>query len=204
MHVDGGDLDHIDFEDVYAVDDPVASTWKDAPPDLVTRELGVKAWFLRDSNWSPDFPTDAARIADVYVREKKQGINQDVHVDGVIALEPELFRRLLLLTGPIVVDGKTFSADNFFDQLQYDVEQGFYLVDKIPVKQRKEIVAKVGDMLIQTLTTQPASRWPSILDIAADSLTQKDVMIYSQDAELQKLVDARGWSGRALGTDGDL
>jgi hypothetical protein len=203
MHVDGGDLDHIDFEDVYAVDDPVASTWKDAPPDLVTRELGVKAWFLRDSNWSPDFPTDAARIADVYAREKKQGINQDVHVDGVIALEPELFRRLLLLTGPIVVDGKTFSADNFFDQLQYDVEQGFYLVDKIPVKQRKEIVAKVGDMLIQTLTTQPASRWPSILDIAADSLAQKDVMIYSQDTELQKLVDARGWSGRALGTDGD-
>jgi len=203
MHVDGGDLDHIDFEDVYAVDDPVAATWNEAPPFLVTRELGVRAWFLRDSNWSPDFPDDAARALDFYTREVKQGRNQTVQVDGVIALEPELFRRLLVLTGPLVVDGKTFSADNFFDQLQYDVEQGFFLTDKIPVKQRKEIVEKVGDLLIKTLTSQPASKWPSILDIAADALAQKDVMIYSQDRDLQKLIDARGWGGRTLGADGD-
>ncbi|MEI7511846.1 MAG: DUF4012 domain-containing protein [Candidatus Uhrbacteria bacterium] len=203
MSVDGGDLNHIDFQDVYAVDDTVASTWKDEPPMLVARELGVKAWFLRDANWSPDFPEDAARILDMYTRELKQGLNKDVQVDGVIALEPELFRRLLMLTGPLVVDGKTFSANNFFDQLQYDVEQGFYLTDNLPVKQRKEIVAKVGDLLIKTLTSQPASRWPSILDIAAESLGRKDIMLYSRDANLQKLVDARGWGGRTLGSEGD-
>ncbi|HVM90808.1 MAG TPA: DUF4012 domain-containing protein [Verrucomicrobiae bacterium] len=202
MHVDGGDLDHIDFEDVYAVDDPVAATWKDVPPPLVASQLGVKAWFLRDSNWSPDFPTDAQRIADVYVREKKQGINQDVQVDGVIALEPELFRRLLLLTGPLNVSGKSFTADNFFDELQYDVEEGF-LQQGIPVKQRKDIVAAVGDTLIKTLTSQPASRWPSMLDIAAESLTEKDIMLYSQDASLQSLIDGRGWGGRALSAEGD-
>jgi hypothetical protein len=203
MHVDGGDLDHIDFEDVYAVDDPVASTWKEVPPFLVTRELGVKAWFLRDTNWSPDFPDDAARALDFYTREVKLGRNQDAQIDGVIALEPELFRRLLVLTGPLVVDGKTFSADNFFDQLQYDVEQGFFLTDKLPVKQRKEIVAKVGDLLIKTLTSQPASRWPSILDIAAESLGQKNILLYSRDQDLQKLIDVRGWGGRTLGTEGD-
>lgn len=203
MRVDAGDLEHIEFEDVYAVDNPVATTWKEPPPEIMRRELGVPAWFLRDANWSPDFPDSAARIMDFYVREMKLGRNTDVQVDGVIALQPELFRQLLLLTGPVIVDGKTFGADNFFDQLQYDVEQGFFLEDNLPVAQRKEIVAKVGDELIAKLTSQPASKWPSMLDIAAKSLDQKDVLIYSRDRSLQSLVDARGWGGRTLGTMGD-
>lgn len=203
MRVDAGDLEHIEFEDVYAVDNPVNTTWKEVPPEIMRRELGVPAWFLRDANWSPDFPDSAARIMDFYMREMKLGRNIDVQLDGVIALQPELFRQLLLLTGPIIVDGKTFGADNFFDQLQYDVEQGFYLVDNLPVAQRKEIVAKVGDELIAKLTSQPASRWPAMLDIAAKSLDQKDVLIYSNDRNLQSLVDARQWGGRTQGTEGD-
>jgi hypothetical protein len=203
MSVDAGDLAHIEFEDVYAVDNPVINTWKEAPPEIMRRELGIPAWFLRDANWSPDVPESFERVLDFYVREMKLGRNADLHVDGVIALQPELFRQLLLLTGPIVVDGKTFGADNFFDQLQYDVEQGFFLEDDLPVAQRKEIVAKVGDELIAKLTSQPASRWPNMLDIAAKSLDQKDILIYSRDRNLQSLIDARGWGGRTLGTEGD-
>ncbi len=202
MSVDAGDLSHIVFEDVYAVDDPVASTWKDVPPPILQRELGVRAWFLRDSNWSPDFPESAARILDVFTREMKQGRNIDVHPDGVIALEPDLFRRLLLLTGPLSVGGKTFTADNFFDQLQYDVEQGF-LQNGIPVRQRKDIVAKVGDELIKQLTSQPASRWPSMLDILANALNEKNMMVFAHNRDEQALIDGRGWGGRTLGATGD-
>lgn len=42
-----------------------------------------------------------------------------------------------------------------------------------------------------------------MLDIVASSLERKDILVYSADASLQRLVDARGWGGRALGTDGD-
>ncbi len=203
MRVDAGDLAHIEFEDVYAVDGPVATSWKEPPPEIMRRELGIPAWFLRDANWSPDVPESFERVMDFYVREMKLGRNVDVQVDGVIALQPELFRQLLLLTGPVIVDGKTFGADNFFDQLQYDVEQGFFLDDDLPVAQRKEIVAKVGDELIAKLTSQQASRWPAMLDIAAKSLDQKNVLIYSRDRSLQSLIDARGWGGRTLGTEGD-
>ncbi|MEK7473732.1 MAG: DUF4012 domain-containing protein [Patescibacteria group bacterium] len=203
MRVDAGDLEHIEFEDVYAVDGPVETTWTETPPPIMRRELGIPAWFLRDANWSPDVPESAARIMDFYLREMKQGRNIDVRLDGVIALQPELFRRLLLLTGPITVEDKTFTAENFFDQLQYDVEQGFFLEDDLPVAQRKEIVSKVGDALIEKLTSQPAARWASMLDIVASGLERKDVLVYSADASLQHLVDARGWGGRTLGTDGD-
>ncbi|MCE9586389.1 DUF4012 domain-containing protein [Candidatus Uhrbacteria bacterium] len=200
--VDAGDIKNIDFEDVYALDDTVASTWRDVPPPLMARELGVRAWFIRDSNWSPDYPQTAERLIDVYQRMSKQGRNLDVKLDGVIALQPEFFRRLLLLTGPLKVEDKTFDADNFFDRLQFDTEMGFHQ-NGIPTEQRKDIVHKLGDVMIATLLSQPASKWPSILNIATVSLEQGDILVYAKDKAVEKILENRGWSGRTLGTDED-
>lgn len=200
--VDAGDIKNIDFEDVYALDGTVADAWRDVPPTLMVRELGVRAWFIRDSNWSPDYPQTAERLIDVYQRMSKQGRNLDIKLDGVIALQPEFFRRLLLLTGPLKVEDKTFDANNFFDRLQYDTEMGFNQ-NGLPVEQRKDIVHKLGAVMIATLLSQPASKWPSILNIATISLEQGDILVYAKDRAVQKILDGRGWSGRTLGTDDD-
>lgn len=193
--VDAADFESIDFKDVYSVDDPVADTWNERPPEIMQRELGVRAWFLRDANWSPDFTQSAERVMDFYEREIKQGTNRDVHLDAVISLHPQFFTDLLKITGPLVVEGKTFTADNFYDELQYDVEIGF-LSAGIPVPQRKEVVAKIGDALLEKLTSQPASNWPTIATTVTKALHRKDMMIYSRDADFQHVLDAREWSGR--------
>lgn len=193
--VEAADFKRIDFKDVYAVDNPVSGVWKEVPPEIMRRELGIPAWFLRDANWSPDYTLSAERVLDFYQRETKLGTGRDVPVDSVVALQPQFFRELLKLTGPLTVEGKTFDANNFFDQLQYDVEIGF-LSAGIPVPQRKEVVEKLGNELLKKLTNQPASRWPEIVRIATDALTNKDILIYSRDRNLQSLLDARDWSGR--------
>lgn len=200
--VDAGDIKKIEFEDIYALDNTVANTWRDTPPAVLTRELGVRAWFLRDSNWSPDYPQSAERLIDVYQRQSKLGRNLDIRLDGVIALQPEFFRRLLILTGPLTVEDQTFTADDFFDQLQYETQVGFHREGR-PTEQRKDIVRKLGDVLIATLMNLPASKWPSMLEIATLSLEQGDMLVYAKDASVQGVLDARGWSGRTLGTDGD-
>ena len=60
-----------------------------------------------------------------------------------IALEPGFFRSLLELTGPLEVDGKKYDSDNFFEQLEFQVEVGFHQ-QGIPVEQRKEVISKLG------------------------------------------------------------
>lgn len=202
LKVDAGDIASVEFEDVYTVDNPVASTWRDIPPDPIRRYLGVPAWYLRDSNWNPDFPSAAARLADVYIREMKQGRNIDVSIDGVIALQPEFFRQLLILTGPLYVEDKEFNAQNFFDVLQYDVNIGFGL-EGIPIPQRKEIVQKLGDVLINKLFDIPADRWPTLLNIVTTSLKRSDILISVRDKPTQDILDRRGWNGRTIGTDDD-
>ena len=124
--VDGGEIRQSIFQDVYALDEAVQDVWHDPPPEILARQLGVSAWFLRDSNWSPDFSVTAQRLMDVYLRERAIAHpSTTLSLDGVIALQPKLFERLLGMTGPLMVDGKSFHAENFFDQLEYDVEMGF-------------------------------------------------------------------------------
>ncbi len=203
VRIDAGSLEKMDFGDVYALDKLVEGKWSDVPPAVLARELGTKAWYLRDQNWSPDFPTTARALASAYVREQAVAApGYAGSIDGVIALEPDLFRAILARTGPLTVDGVTYSADTFFDQLQYQVEQGF-LKQGIGVDRRKEIVARLGDALFAKLMNEPRDRWLSWFDLLFSSLTKKDVQIWMRDPALQALLDARGWNGRAMGAAQD-
>jgi hypothetical protein len=203
LRIDAGHLNEFKFEDVYAIDNPISGVWKDVPPEPLRRELGVQAWFLRDRNWSPDFPTSAEEIMRTYEREKGLiASSTPIHLDGVIALQPDLFKRLLQFTGPLTVAGKTFGADNFFDQLEYDAEMGFHQ-QGIPVERRKDIVLQVGTVLMERLMATPASRWGDLLDLLTDRLAEKDVLFGMRNPRTMALLDTRAWTGRAAATPQD-
>ena len=200
--LDGGELRDFTFSDVYNIDNPVSAVWKETPPLPLSKNLGVKAWFMRDANWSPDFAVSADRVMDFYTREYAlQG--KDERPDGVIALEPEMFRELLRLTGPITIRGKTYTDQTFMDLLEYEVEIGF-LQQGTKVEDRKDVMAELGAELAKKIQAVPRSDWPRLLDLLTVALREKQVMVYTHDATLQALVDRRGWSGRAKATTCDF
>ncbi len=199
VRLDSGEITAQSFQDVYAFDRMASSTLLGPPPPIVHRELGVDAWYLRDSNWSPDVPQAAGRISQVFAEHGwlAQVVSSTSRTpDGVILLEPELFTSLLRFTGPITVDGITFTPDAFFDELQYAVEVGF-AKQGIPVEERKQIVAKLGDAIFSRLASAPARTWVDLFDLGLAALKNKDAMIVVQDPSLQRAFDAHGWSGRA-------
>ncbi len=203
VRVQSADVKEMRFDDVYAIDNPVSGVWTDQPPTPLKQHLGVPAWFLRDRNWSPDFPTSAEDMMRTYLAERALIATTTAdRLDGVIAFTPEFFEDLLRFTGPIAVDGKTFTAENFFDQLQYDTEQGF-LNQGIPVERRKEIVLHLGDALFKKLMDQSTDRIPILLDLLTDNLAKKSVLFYLRDPRTRSLLDDRGWTGRVAGTPGD-
>jgi len=203
VHTDAAELTDLQFQDVYSIDNPVASVWKDEPPEPLKKYLELKAWFLRDSNWSPDFPQTAERIMDVYNRERNLAHATTTKLDGVIAFEPGFFRDVLRITGPIKIDDQTFTADNFFDELEYQVEIGFQS-SGIPRPQRKDIVARVGDAMMKSLKDIPASRWPQLLDVFTAALARKDVLIYDREPSTLALLDQQKWSGRTQWSSEDF
>ncbi|MBP9762257.1 DUF4012 domain-containing protein [Patescibacteria group bacterium] len=203
LRVKSADIKEMRFDDVYAIDNPVSGVWKEEPPAPLKKYLAATTWFFRDRNWSPDFPTSAEDMMRTYLAERALAATGTTdYLDGVIAFTPEFFEDILRFTGPVSVDGKTFTAENFFDQLQYDTEQGF-LTQGIPVERRKEIVLRLGDALVRRLMTQSTDRLPTLLDLLTDNLTKKNVLFYLRDPRTRSLLDARGWTGRVAGTSSD-
>ncbi|MFA6429549.1 MAG: DUF4012 domain-containing protein [Patescibacteria group bacterium] len=199
VHLDAGEMQDLSVQDVYSIDLPISGVWPDEPPAPLKRWLELKKWFLRDSNWSPDFPTSAQRIMDVYYRERAMASATTTAIDGVIALNPDFFRDLLRLSGPVEAEGKIFTADNFFDLMEWEVEVEFLKTGK-PRAERKELIGKVGEALVQKLMSQPASEWPKMLDAVTAAFDRKDVLVYANDPEILRMLDDRGWSGRMLAT----
>lgn len=204
MMLDAGDLVEFSFNDIYHIDGPVEATWKEVPPVPIAERLGVRAWYLRDANWSPDFPTSADRMLDFYAREIAQGTGKPLPnpPNTVLALEPGLFTSLLRLTGPITVAGQTYTADTFFDTLEYQVELGF-LKQGIPVAQRKALIQQIGTQIVDKVKALPSSRWPEIVNLLTTALQRKQIMLYSRDVSLLGLLDAHGWTARTKPTVDD-
>ncbi len=71
------------------------------PPLAIKKYLGEQNWFLRDSNWDPDFRTAGAKAEWFLMTEAGQ------NVDGVIAFDSEFFNKLKDFKGNFSDFGKT-------------------------------------------------------------------------------------------------
>lgn len=158
-------------------------------PYPMKQMLRVDWWKLRDSNYSLDFPTNAKQAELFY-----QMGNGEERFDGVIGLTTEVFVSLLKLTGPIELDGRTYTFENAVETLEYQVEKG-YVDQGIGVGDRKSIMRRLAEEMsvrLQPLTITTKFR---LADIGRQLLLSKDVQIFIQNDELQKMVLERGWGG---------
>ena len=203
VKVADGDLVSFDTHDVYSLDNPATGRVAVKPPAPLAKYLGVKTWFFRDSNWSPDFRQAAEEAIRAYDREVAAARLNFPPVDSVIGMTPRVAEDLLRLVGPITVSGVTFTPENLVDELEYQVELGF-LETGLPPAQRKEIQGELAGELLRRLTSLPVDRWPEILRILGDGLREKRIMIYDRDPSVQERYQAFDWAGRVKETSGDF
>lgn len=106
--------------DVYSADGQLKGYVR--PPEPISTYLGEESWFLRDSNWDPDFEVTARRAA--WFLDK----SMDRQVDGVVAVNLNLIAEVLNVIGPVdLIDfGDQISTKNIFTKLQSEVEEDFF------------------------------------------------------------------------------
>jgi hypothetical protein len=183
-------------DDVYALDGPSEGKPRPAAPAPIQRYLGVAKWYLRDANWSPDFPT-AAVTMERFFREEATvvwGDGKVPSVDGVIAIDPELVKGVLSVIGPVKVDGKTFTPDNVVDELEFEVEKG-YVTAGISMQERKGIVSRLTDAVMARLGSASVSELVALAGVFDASVKEKHFLAWFKDANLQKMAADAGWTG---------
>ncbi|MBI5621984.1 DUF4012 domain-containing protein [Candidatus Falkowbacteria bacterium] len=196
MTVEDGKIVNWRLDDSYGLDKAAERYLRIEPPPPI-KEYITDYWWFRDANWSPDWPTSAVQLMSLYGQEGGRE-----KLDGVVALDPTLITDVVDILGPLSVDGLEFNADNFIDDLQYQVEQA-YLEQGIPKTNRKDIIGKLASQLMDRLDQAKPLTILKVVTVVLKNLEQKHLLVYSTDPKLQQqLIDHR-WAGVVQSFDGD-
>jgi hypothetical protein len=161
------------------------------PPYPMGKLLHIDSWKLRDSNFSPDFPTNARKAVDFYA----MGDGQE-RFDGVIGITTEVLSSVLEITGPVTLDGfpGTYTAEKAVLDLEYQVEQG-YKSQNIEMGERKSVLKTLGDAILLKVKALPLGKKYALFNTMLDDLHGKAIQVYFMDEYLQGVVTDAGWDG---------
>ena len=209
LQTQNGDVLRFDSHDIYHMDQPMEALHllRIVPPAPLAEYLN-KNWYMRDANWSPDWPTSAKQIIWFYNKEnallppKNQINNFSGDFTGVIAVTPELVTSLLDLTGPITINGEQFNKDNFSDLLEYKVEEDI-ASENVTSWQRKEIIGKILAAMKEKLFNLDYSVWPYALTKINDAVKEKNILVYSPNDYDESLIQNLNAGGELQIASGD-
>ncbi|MBT3230896.1 DUF4012 domain-containing protein [Candidatus Uhrbacteria bacterium] len=195
LQVRDGEIIDINTADTYSIDRLAeGDDYVVVPPYPIEAYLGLDTWYFRDANWYPDF-AESSKTAVQLLRQEYAYSGQPVpEVHGVIGFTPTVIEMLLEVIGDVTVDGITFTSETFTETLEYDVEYGFK--DRgVAWDDRKAIINDLVDELIGSLMSISVSELPNLVDAFAEMFIQKQIALYSFDAQTQVVFEDAAWSG---------
>jgi hypothetical protein len=192
--VDKGRVTSLEFVDSYDiarddVDHPLA-------PEAVKRFMDIEILFLRDSNWSPDFPTTAQFARSLYAQDA------GVRVDGVVSVDMRAVELLVGALAPLQVPGAEvpLTGDNVMEQLVkfWDQPPGTDINPEIGHEwwlQRKDfmpLIAQSAMGRVQSGSFNPLA----LLNAVNAALNERAVQVWLADPAAAELLAQQGWDGR--------
>ncbi|HAI74424.1 MAG TPA: hypothetical protein DCS28_01975 [Candidatus Moranbacteria bacterium] len=177
------------FEDANLLDQRIKA--KIPTPYPFERMLQLKRWKFRDSNFSPDFPTNADKAKYFYRLSGRDSSD----FDGVIAINSQVLNDILKIIGPIKVPGYVaeFNSDNAFLKLEEIVEKQYIMDPSIDTQNRKAIMKKMLPIIIDKLFS--FGNISKLVDLAHQEFRAKNVMVNFTDESLQALAESAYWTG---------
>ncbi len=200
LKVKNGEIVEFKTDNIYNLDTPAKDYLFINPPEPLAVYLSSTQWLMRDSNWSPDFPTAAQKAEEFYHLEN----GPEENIDGVIAVTPTFIASLLDITGAITVEGIEFTSENLVDVLQYEVEKAYY-EKGISDDDRKEIIGVLADQIMDQILELPKDEWATLWQTFTKDVDEKQILIYLKDEDIQDLVEEQNWAGELKSpTDSDF
>lgn len=183
LRVKNGEIEELQIQDVYEYDGQLKAHIE--PPFIVRRYLQPHL-YLRDSNFYLNFQESATTAAQIYNLETKRT------PDGVIAINFEVLKKILEITGPIELPEykTTISDKNVFDYLQATIDKNFFPGST----QKKDVLTALFNKLLITLEEKPQT-WLSIAKLLPTLMEEKHVLFAFQEPAIQKIFNANSYGG---------
>lgn len=183
---ENGKLTDIKIEDVYTADGALKGHVD--PPAAIKTHLGQEHWYMRDSNWNPDFRLSGRQIAWFLDKEI------DTSVDGVMAVDVTFVKYLLDTVGSVQLPDykKTINSENLYTESQNEAETDFFPGST----QKRDFLGSLGRALLTKLVTQKTYPNAHLAENLFKSLKERHLIIYFEDQTLEDEVNMFGWGGQ--------
>lgn len=204
LNLDKGHLQTTQSDDIYRLDEKLLKTCLTkicplTPPAPIVKYLPEMtgkprtAWSMRDSNISPDLPTSAREFERMY-----QMLSDSTPFDGIITIDTNVVEELIKITGPIEVNGITYSAEidprcNCVNVI-YELENYAEVASKGEAD-RKEVVGTLMQTILAKLLGSGADKLPSFINAGVKLANEKHIMFYMHDPKTQSALSALNWTG---------
>ncbi len=166
------------------------------PMELLLADRNYQGYTFRDANYQPDYPKTAQELVRMLHLTRP-----DLQIDGVIAVNYTFLEDLLQTIGPVRINTDEnpsreiiFSKDNLFEKLSSQVHN-VDLHDLEQLQHRKNILALFADALFKKIFWNPFGL-RKISDTMVRNLTLKNIQLYFNDQNLEKIVTNYGWAGQ--------
>jgi len=184
-------LKEVLVHDVYTLDGQLKAHID--PPEAIKKYLNQPHWFLRDSNFSPDFSVNA-RQALRFVKIESDWAD----FDAVFGVTLTTVQKLLdLFPDFYVADyNEVITADNFFIKAQSYAEKDFF-----PGSYGKQDFLQSVFKTLLLKMEQGAYDPLRLILIFRDLFQEKFMTVYFKDPLLQQTFDELFWTGRVVSTE---
>lgn len=179
-------LEELKIYDVYDADGQLVGHVD--PPDAIRKYLEQPHWFLRDSAFSGDF-TENYQSALFFLKKEMNLEN----FNGAILLTTSAIQNIIGSYDKFYLPdyNELITADNFYLKAQYYAEKDFFPGSA----QKKSFLEAVARYLLTNLSTASS---PRLAQAIKKSLDEKQMVIYSDNNQLQGQIDALYWSGKII------
>ncbi|GAC1540183.1 MAG: hypothetical protein NVS3B12_26910 [Acidimicrobiales bacterium] len=151
--------------------------------------------FVGNATVSPDFPTVARALMQLYPQSGGEA------VDGVVMLDPDGFAALLAITGPVTVPSWPVPLDSSNAATILLHDQYAAIVD---VPQRADFLSQTARALFDELTTSSLPTTQRLIDAIGPAVQTKRIMVFSAKPDEEALLDRLGVAGALPAVRGDF
>lgn len=182
---DGGRLSDLTVNDVYSADGQLNGHVE--PPAPIKNYLGEANWWLRDSNWDPDFPTSAKRAEWFLDKELSK------KVDGVLAIDLFPIKEILKNTGPVFLPDYNLdiTSDNLYENIQNEVQNNSFL----QTHQKASFLTALSRNLLVAAVKLKVDQELSLVKTFYDSLNGRHIQVYLHGDTTQSALSGLQWDG---------
>jgi len=184
LTISEGTLKDMRIEDVYTLDGQLKGHV--APPSPIQDLLAQEHWYLRDSNWNPDFAQTSRDVQFFYKKETGE------QVESIIGVTSSFIVKILRVIGPVDIPyyNDHITADNFYLKALYYTQSNFFPGST----QKKDFLGTLMEAILSKLQNN-AQSGIAIMEIIHDSIASRDIQWYIENPEGQQIITQYGWGG---------